>query len=332
MSILIRKAAYFDEFRCIGGSCPDSCCKEWDVQVDGESAARYRRLPGALGDKLRSVLKDVDGETLMQAEKGHCPMWREDGLCRIQAELGEQALCHTCREFPRIRHDYGDFVELGLELSCPEAAKLILRRHDGFVSLEQSGEESGDYDREVMDILLKSREELRLILNDDKYKIPERFAIALMHAYHVQALLDGEDMEDFDRAAALEQAESFAAEGSEAYVLSFFSELEILSPQWAAQLSKPAGDVWRREHILLAEYFMDRYWLQTVSDLDLVCRAKFMLISCLVVKLIGGDIFVTAQRYCKEIENNMDNVEALLDTAYSCPALTDNRLLGLLLC
>lgn len=332
MSIIIRKAAYYDEFCCIGGSCPDSCCKEWDVQVDGESAARYRRLPGALGDKLRSVLKDVDGETLMQTEKRRCPMWREDGLCRIQAELGEQALCHTCREFPRIRHDYGDFVELGLELSCPEAAKLILCRHDGFVSLEQSGEESGTYDREVMDILLKSREELRLILNDDKYRIRERFAIALMYAYHVQALLDGEDMENFDRAYALKQAKAFAADGSEANAIAYFSELEILSPQWEAQLSKPAGDVWRREHILLAEYFMDRYWLQTVSDLDLVCRAKFMLISCLAVKLIGGDIFVTAQRYCKEIENNMDNVEALLDAAYSCPAFTDNRLLGLLLC
>ena len=28
--------------------------------------------------------------------------------------------------FPRLTHDYGDFAELGLELSCPEAAKLIL--------------------------------------------------------------------------------------------------------------------------------------------------------------------------------------------------------------
>ena len=28
----------------------------------------------------------------------------------IQAELGEQALCKTCREFPRLTHDYGGFV------------------------------------------------------------------------------------------------------------------------------------------------------------------------------------------------------------------------------
>ena len=122
----ITKPSFFDTFRCIAEHCPDSCCKEWDVQVDPEFAAYYRGLPGALGDRLRSVLKDEDGETYMVIEDGRCPMWREDGLCRLQAELGEQALCKTCREFPRLTHDYGDFLELGLEMSCPEAARLLL--------------------------------------------------------------------------------------------------------------------------------------------------------------------------------------------------------------
>ena len=124
--MLITKPDYFDRFRCIAGACPDSCCKEWDVQVDADSAAMYRALPGALGDRLREVLKEEDGETVMTILDGRCPMWRADGLCRIQAELGETALCKTCREFPRLTHDYGDFIELGLELSCPEAAKFIL--------------------------------------------------------------------------------------------------------------------------------------------------------------------------------------------------------------
>ena len=29
-------------------------------------------------------------------------------------------------EFPRLTHDSGDFQDWGLELSCPEAARLIL--------------------------------------------------------------------------------------------------------------------------------------------------------------------------------------------------------------
>ena len=118
-ALLITKPAYYNEFRCIASLCPDSCCKEWDVQVDAASAAVYRSLPGALGDRLREVLRTEDDETVMTIVDGRCPMWREDGLCRIQAELGEDALCRTCREFPRLTHDYGDFIERQLELSCP---------------------------------------------------------------------------------------------------------------------------------------------------------------------------------------------------------------------
>ena len=115
----IRKPAYFDSFRCIAGQCPDSCCKEWEVEIDDRTAAYYRSLPGALGDRLRSVLKDdPDWGTVMTIENGRCPMWRTDGLCRIQAELGHDALCKTCRDFPRLCHDYGTFRELGLELSA----------------------------------------------------------------------------------------------------------------------------------------------------------------------------------------------------------------------
>ena len=127
--MLISKPDYYDRFHCIADRCPDSCCKEWDVQVDEASAQVYRSLSGPLGERLREVLHTEDGETVMTIIDGRCPMWRADGLCRIQAELGEDALCKTCREFPRLTHDYGDFVELQLELSCPEAAKFILSQN-----------------------------------------------------------------------------------------------------------------------------------------------------------------------------------------------------------
>ena len=113
----VTKPSYYDSFRCLASSCPDSCCKEWDVDVDEESAARYRCLPGELGEALRRNMKQTEYGTQMMAQEGRCPMWRTDGLCRIQAELGEDWLCQVCRAFPRLRHDYGDFLELGLELS-----------------------------------------------------------------------------------------------------------------------------------------------------------------------------------------------------------------------
>ena len=88
---------------------------------------------------------------------------------------------------------------------------------------------------------------------------------------------------------------------------------------------------WTPQHRALAWYLTQRYWLQAVSDYDLYCRVKFILISCLLVRLVGGDIFSTAQLYSKEIENDTDNVEAILDAAYANPVFTDDKLLGMLL-
>ena len=76
---------------------------------------------------------------------------------------------------------------------------------------------------------------------------------------------------------------------------------------------------------------MGRYWLQAVSDYDLYSRVKFMVISCLLLRQLGGDFVETAQLFSKEIENSADNVDALLDAAYEHPAFTDVRLLGMLL-
>lgn len=326
------KPDYFDTFRCIASSCPDSCCKEWDVLVDADKAELYRSLPGALGDRLRQVLKDEDDEVYMTIENGRCPMWREDGLCRIQAELGESALCKTCREFPRLTHDYGDFVEMGLELSCPEAARIILSTpNHAMIEAEVSGGEEPEYDTEAMEVLLRTRTVVRQILADRTHSVSETLALALMYGYQAQAELDGAEEQLFDADAALAEARQFAAPGDVMAILDYFRNLEILTDAWQAQLDTPAPAPWFEEHRLLARYFVDRYWLQAVSDYDLVSRIKLAVISCLMTKILGRNLTATAQLYSKEIENSIENVEAILDSAYTAPAFTDQNLLGLLL-
>ena len=328
----ITKPYYFDSFHCIAGDCPDSCCKEWDVQVDETSAAYYRSLNGALGDRLREVLHDEDGETVMTITEGRCPMWRDDGLCRIQAELGEGALCKTCREFPRLTHDFGDFQELGLELSCPEAARFILRNPDfSYITEEKDGGEEPEYDQEAMEDLLRSREIVREILKDTQRPVNEVLALLLMYGYQAQGELDGEEVQNFDPEGTLDAAQNYAGQGDEQLILDFFKELEILAPEWEARLNHPQGAPWSREYLTLARYFVDRYWLQAVADYDLVSRVKLAVISCLMIRMLGGNLEETAQRYSKEIENDVDNIDAILDGAYESFAFTDDKLLGLLL-
>ena len=329
----IRKPAYFDDFRCLAGACPDSCCKEWDVLVDEESAARYLSLDGALGDALRKVMYEEDGQYYfaIQADR-RCPMWRNDGLCRIQAEAGEGALCNVCRDFPRLTHDFGDFMERGLELSCPEAARIILSAPTApWVTEETPGGEA-EYDVEAMTALLKIRDEALAILEDRRYTPAQALALLLIHGYRSQEVLDGGDEEPFDPAAALELAAELACQNDGADIIDFFLGLEILTPAWKQRLENGWQAVEISELCLpLARYFVERYYLQAVSDYDLVGRVKLAVISCLLITSLGGDFVETAQLYSKEIENDADNVEAILDGAYSSPALTDAKLLGLLL-
>ena len=329
--------SYYKQFRCIAGACPDSCCHQWQVQVDAASAEKYRALPGPLGDALRGAMVTQDADTVLENVKDRCPMWRTDGLCRIQAEMGEGWLCDVCRDFPRLRQDYGDFVELGLEMSCPEAARIMLTCHGWNLEKEPLPHgEPGDYDPEIMDILRRSRGYALGLMGMTGYTVPERLAILLMYGYQIQGEIDGAEAEPFDPEAALEEARSFAGAGDFEAVLDFYDGLEVLTTRWRRLLQKTAepGE-WSEELCKLAAYGIYRYWYQAVSDWDLAARVKLVLLQCIMARYLGASSFESRldviQLYSKEIENDADNVEAILDGAYTAQALTDQNILGLLL-
>lgn len=319
----------YQKFRCIAQKCDDSCCKGWEVDIDEATARDYRSRQGELGDRLRQVMRTVDGNTSMILQQGRCPMWRQDGLCQIQAQWGHDALCQVCREYPRLYLDYGDFAEWGLELSCPEAARLIFADMQTQTVTEASSAPA-EYDREVMAVLQRSREELLRYWHDAE-NIPQALAVTLLYAYQVQDAVDGGVYTPLEPVGCLEAAFRYKGAGDIAPVLEFFRSLEILTPQWKYRLQKPAAGEWDHRLRVLAQYLIRRYWLQAVWDYDLTCRVKFIIAACVLVHYLGGDTVQTAQLFAKEIENDPDNREAILDAAYTHEAFTDANLLGLLL-
>lgn len=262
------------------GACPDSCCQEWDVDVDPDSAKRYRALPGELGDALRAALTDTEDGTVLAQTSGRCPMWRQDGLCRIQAELGEQALCHVCRTFPRLTHEYEGFTEYALELSCPEAARLILTEAPGRWVPEAEGD---------LGFLVRSREPGRDLLEDSRFSVGERLAVLLIFAGKAEdALCAGKTVPDLDPEAALDAARELAGPGELAPVLEFYKSLEILTKAWRAAAGGtharpldrcpwPPGPVFSGP--LLAPGRVRRGNL---------ARAKLVVLSCLTIRFLGG--------------------------------------------
>ena len=47
----------FSAFHCLAGNCPHTCCADWEVPIDSDTAAEYATLPGPLGVQLRRALR-----------------------------------------------------------------------------------------------------------------------------------------------------------------------------------------------------------------------------------------------------------------------------------
>lgn len=122
-----RRPNYYDTFQCLGGSCPDTCCRDWSVALDGDALADYA-APSPLRERIaRNLVADEDGDVCFRLdEQGLCALLTPDGLCAIQRDWGEEHLCAHCAAYPRFIEEFGCLTESSLAVSCPEAARLLL--------------------------------------------------------------------------------------------------------------------------------------------------------------------------------------------------------------
>lgn len=124
----VRVPNYFNEFKCIASECEDTCCAGWEIVIDDETYKRYEKVEGEFGEILRSKIVKSDGENIFLLNNGNCSFLNEKKMCEIYINLGEDHLCYTCQQFPRYTEEFLDLKEVGLSLSCPEAARIILRK------------------------------------------------------------------------------------------------------------------------------------------------------------------------------------------------------------
>ena len=118
---------YFAKFKCIGGTCPDSCCIGWEVDIDEESYYYYQTLEGPFGDLIRSrIARTSEGDYYFpMVEHKRCPFLNKDNLCDMILALGDEATCTTCNEYPRYFNRIGDYEQVDVSLSCMEVGRLM---------------------------------------------------------------------------------------------------------------------------------------------------------------------------------------------------------------
>ncbi|MCE5221976.1 MAG: flagellin lysine-N-methylase [Clostridium sp.] len=134
-SVKMIYPSYVDKFQCIGGKCEDTCCKEWDIDIDKETFKKYHKVTDESMKKMfqKSVHineyctnKDLDyGKIKLNKEK-RCPFLDDESYCSIQGKFGEDYLSSVCTQFPRVLNKVDDHYEMSIDASCIEAARVIL--------------------------------------------------------------------------------------------------------------------------------------------------------------------------------------------------------------
>lgn len=169
---------YYSDFSCIAQSCRHSCCVGWEITLDSRTEEKY----SSLGEDISAHISD-GAITLL--EDGRCPFLRDDGLCRIIIDHGEEMLSEICHHHPRFYHRVKDRIEGGIGLSCEEAARVVLSS-DGyaeFVPIERDCQWSDETDFDA----LSHRDTIYSILSDRGVPLNTRID-KIKHIYGLSGL------------------------------------------------------------------------------------------------------------------------------------------------
>ncbi len=189
------KPDYYENFECVAGKCPDTCCAGWQIMIDEESLEKYSEVEGVFGRRLVNSIDWQEG-CFYQYEK-RCAFLNEENLCDLYTELGGDALCNTCRNYPRHTEEYEGLRELSLSLSCPIAAKMILlqEKFPEFIEYEDDKEEELAEEFEDFDLLMFTQlEDARAAvfkhLKESRDCLEEKLECYLQLARDMQACID----------------------------------------------------------------------------------------------------------------------------------------------
>ena len=131
----IERPDYYSKFTCTADKCGDTCCRGWEVDIDDDANEYYQLAPGEFAKEVRASIREEETEDgharfFPLTADGNCPFLDRTGLCRIILQMGEGALCTTCREYPRYYIEAGDYSQQDLRLR-----RSFLRRMGRFPTL-----------------------------------------------------------------------------------------------------------------------------------------------------------------------------------------------------
>ena len=196
----IRVPEYFKDFKCIASKCEDTCCAGWGIVIDDATYARYKNVQGEFGDRLRSEIVHEAGENIFVLKGNNCPFLNEEKTCDIYINIGEENLCYTCQQYPRYTEEFGSLREIGISLSCPEAARIMLNNSKKVeFELSENNEVVSSYNdinAQLFIELLQSRKIIMDIIQDRTIDLRKRAALALLFVDEIQEKIDESEIKE----------------------------------------------------------------------------------------------------------------------------------------
>lgn len=256
-----HKPSFFDQFKCIGSACTDTCCAGWEIEVDETTAEGYLTEKGAFGDRLRREIGSEPGEYFFKLKNNRCPFLNKENLCDIFINLGEDRLCDICREHPRFYNWFGDYTEVGLGLCCEEAERLLFSDSKPLTFVEEvTQDEEQDYsdedeytdasdllddESEECEQMLEERKAIFSILQNRKKNIGARLKRLLLQLPYADEMLlltvpilEWDDPESIPKLDYNAKPSTNTLKSSALFLIRFFGGMESLDETWPSMMKE----------------------------------------------------------------------------------------------
>lgn len=353
---------YYKKFQCLAGFCPATCCAGWQIVIDPKSLARYHKVKGRFGNRIRNSVNWKE-ETFLQYEKKRCAFLNEENLCDMHIEAGPEMMCATCRKYPRHIEEFENEREITLSMSCPAVAKIILEKQEPVTmrtAEDDRQEEEAGFDFFLYSALQDTREVMLNMLQNRKYPVHLRMAEVLALAHDVQSRIrSGQIFEIETILTRYEKGEmalirKLCAEKGRVHaeeLLCLLDEWEVLDEHWkkdvavwkqCAQSLHP-GNIPENEKEQMVVYYLYTYFCGAVYDGDALAKAKMAIVSTLIWEELcraeeaqKGEILSfeerveLAYRYSRELEHSDPNLNQMEVQMNTREETSFPRLLGIL--
>lgn len=313
---------YYDQFHCIAQDCEDTCCAGWQIVIDKKSLKNYRHIKGRFGNRLYNCINWQEG--IFEQNHRKCAFLDENNLCDLYKELGSDALCQTCKRYPRHIEEYENIREITLSLSCPEACRIILghKKPISFFIRERKGiyEEYESFDFLFFTQLETCREYLLRLIQNRALSIDFRLATALVFTHDLQRRIQKQQFFEIDSVVEHYKNDTMVNDLMKKFIgykkceikkfswlsetISVFQQLEPLQKQWFETLNtsfmtilsvketygqkkQQFRDSYPNLDIELEQIFVTllyTYFCGAVYDYDVLSKIKFIVISIILIR------------------------------------------------